>query len=254
MAILVLDVFKVVFPLGGHSPTGAHVRPRRNPVNEKGPSKPASASGRVPRTSQELQELVAARPGGWELLLFAARLLQGKNDLELRWRDHQLRLPTADYHRLDEDEVAGYLSAAFGRLGWTLRPIERVFAAHEDAFGKPGEPGNVALIQHFADWIIEVHRRLLDWAGTLRSVGVPEEFELTVELSSQAADLPLERLRSFIDETVAAVDELPGKLGAPENERESIELDLTLTLEADSELMEAAIDELRRVLGQERGG
>lgn len=132
--------------------------------------------------------------------------------------------------------------------------IERVFVAQEDAFGKPGEPGDAGLIQHFAGWIIEVYRRLLDRAGTVRSAGVPEEFELAVELSSQAADLPLLRIRSFIDETVAAVDQLPAKLAAPENERLPIELRLTLTLEADNELMGAAVDELRRVLGQEPDG
>ena len=215
---------------------------------------PEPTSASVPRTPKQLQELVAARPDGWELLLFAGVLMQGKNDLDLRWRDHQLRLPSADYHRLEEDEVAGYLGAAFGRLGWTLAPIERVFAAQEDAFGKPGAPGDAALIQHFAGWIIEVYRRLLDWAGTVRSAGVPEEFELAVELSSQAADFPLERIRSFIDETVDAVDQLPAKLAMPENGREPIELRLTLTLEADDKLMGAAVDELRRVLGQESDG
>jgi hypothetical protein len=231
----------------------AHTRPREDAVTDKPPASPASepAAADVSRTLKGLQELVAGRPDGWEFLLFAAVLLQGKNDLELRWRDHQLRLPTADYHRLDEEEVAGYLGAAFGRLGWTLGPIERVFAAQEDAFGKPGEPGDVALIEHFAGWVIEVYRRLLDWAATVRSVDVPEEFELAVELASQAADLPLERIRSFIDETVAAVDQLPAKLTAPESKREPIELRLTLTLEADNELMGAAVDELRRVLGQE---
>jgi hypothetical protein len=218
--------------------------PRASPGSE-----PAPAG--VPRTPKELQELVAGHVDGWEFLLFAAVLLQGKNDLELRWRDHQLRLPTADYHRLDEEEVAGYLGATFGRLGWTLGPIERVFAAQEDAFGKPGEPGDPALIEHFAGWVIELYRRMLDWAATVRSAGVPEEFELAVELASQAADLPLERIRSFIDETVAAVDQLPAKLVAPKSKREPIELRLTLTLEADNELMGAAVDELRRVLGQE---
>ena len=215
---------------------------------------PEPAPAGVPRTPEQLHDLVAARPGGWEYLLFAAVLLQGKNDLELRWYDHRLGLPTAEYHRVDEDEVVGYVGAAFGRLGWTLRPINRVFAAHVDAFGRPGEPGDAALIQHFAGWIIEVYRRLLDWAGVVRSAGVPDEFELAVELSSQAADLPLEQIRSFIDETVAAVDQLPAQLMAHREEHEPIELRLTLTLEADNELMGAAVDELRRVLGQEPDG
>lgn len=206
---------------------------------------------RVPRTPEQLRELLDARPAGWEFLLFAAELQRGKTDLELRWRDHQLRLPTAEYRRLDEDDVAGYLAAAFGRLAWTLAPVDRVFAAQEDAFGKPGEPGNAALIQHFAGWVVRIYGRLLDWAGIVRSAGAPEGFELALELSAQAADIPIERIRSFIDETVAMIDELPGRLALPDHEREPIKLELTLTLDVDNELMEAAVDELRRVLGQE---
>lgn len=236
-------------------PARAH-RPRGDAVTDERPATPAPepAPAGVPRTPEQLQALVTERPDGWEFLLFAAVLVRGKNDLELRWRDHELRLPTADYHRLDEDEVAGYLSAAFGRLRWTLGPIERVFAAQEDAFGKPGEPGDAALIEHFAGWIVDVYRRLLDWAGTVRSAGVPEEFELALQLSSQAADLPLERIRSFIGETVAATDQLPAQLAAPENEGEPIELRLNLILDVDHDLMGAAVDELRRVLGQEPDG
>src|SRR5690349_3418374 len=86
----------------------------------------------VPRTPEQRDALLTTRPAGWELLLFAALLLQGKQDLELRWRDHQLQLPTGEYHRVDEEEVADYLSAAFGRLGWTIGPIGRVFDAQED--------------------------------------------------------------------------------------------------------------------------
>jgi hypothetical protein len=193
-------------------------------------------------------------PPGWEFLLFAGLLLQGKTELKLRWRDHQLRLNTADYHHVGEDDIAAYLGAAFRRLRWTLGPIERIFGAQEDAFGKPGEPGDAALIEHFANWIVEAYRRLLDWAGTVRSADVPEEFQLAIELSSQAADLSLERIRTFIDEMVDAADQLPAKLAAPETKREPIDLQLTLTLEADSELMDAAIDELRRALGLEPDG
>jgi len=46
-------------------------------------SEPAPAS--VARTPKQLEDLVAARPEGWEFLLFAAALLEGKKDLELRW-------------------------------------------------------------------------------------------------------------------------------------------------------------------------
>jgi hypothetical protein len=215
---------------------------------------PGSAGAVVPRTSEQLQELLTARPDGWEFLLFAGALIRGKDELEPLWRDHQLGLPSGEYHRIDEEDVAGYLSAAFGRVAWTIRPIERIFAAQEDVFGKPGEPGDAALIQHSAGWLIEVYRRLLDWAGTVRSADVPEEFELAVELSAQAADLALQRIRSFIDDTVTAIEQLMVALDTRGDEREPIELRLQLILDVDHDLMAAAVDELRRALGQEPDG
>jgi hypothetical protein len=208
----------------------------------------AKPPARVPRTPREITALESTRPPGWELLLFAAVLLEGKRDLEARWRDHRLRLPTGEHHRLREEDVAPYLADAISRLRWAVRPMEPVFAAHEEAFGRPGEPGDPELIRHFAVWIVEVQRRLLDWADAVRSADAPPRFDRALDLAARAADRPLERIRAFIDDTVAALDELPAKLAAPPGERERITLDLTLTLDADSELMAAAVDELRRAL------
>jgi hypothetical protein len=203
----------------------------------------------VPRSPEQVEVLLAERPPAWEYMLFAAVLWRGKEDLELRWRDHQLQLPTGDYQRVDASEVAGRLAAAFGRLAWTIRPMERVFAAQEDAFGAPGQSGDPELIRHFAGWIVFVYRRLMDWAGDVRCAGVPEELELAVELASQSADLPLARIRSFIDHVVAAVDELPARLAAAGSEPGPIEIDLTLQIEADTALMDGALDELMRAFG-----
>src|SRR5262245_61731326 len=41
---------------------------------------------RVPRTPEEKRALLSCRPGGWEYLLFAAVLLNGKEGLEMKWR------------------------------------------------------------------------------------------------------------------------------------------------------------------------
>lgn len=205
----------------------------------------------IPQTPEELRALIESRPDCWEFFLFAGEILHGKNELAQLWRDHELRLPSAEYRRVDDDDVAAYVSEAFSRLVWCVSPIEPLFAGQEEAFGRPGESGNPELIQHLAGWLIEVYRRLLEWTATVRSVSVSEEFEFAMDLCSQAGDQPLEQVRSFIDETVSTVAELPAKLAVPEEERDPIELEFILTLKLDIGVAEAAVDELRRARGQE---
>lgn len=48
------------------------------------------APDRVPRTREEQRALLAARPPGWEYLLFASFLFLGKEELEFKWRDHEV--------------------------------------------------------------------------------------------------------------------------------------------------------------------
>jgi len=108
------------------------------------PPEPESAARNlgVPRSPNERDYLLEQRGPGWEHLFFAGILWQGKEDLELSWRDHELRLPTAPYRRLRDDEVPGFVSESMGHLTWLIEPLSRVFDVQEDAFGKPGEPGN----------------------------------------------------------------------------------------------------------------
>lgn len=205
----------------------------------------------APKDHEQIPQLLEERPPGWEYLLFGGLLRQGKDELELAWRDCQLRLPTGPYRRLAEDEVAGFLSEAFGRLSWIIEPLARVFEAQEDAFGKPGEPGDERLIEHFAGWIISVYRQLLEWAGAVRSADPPEELRKAVELSAHGADAPIQAIREFIDRTAAQLGRIPEHFARPEEEREDgLLLELTLTLSADDALLDEAVAELRNGLAQ----
>ena len=153
---------------------------------------------------------------------------------------------------MGEEEVAGFLSEAFGRLIWIIEPLTRVFEAQEDAFGKPGEPGDEHLIEHFARWIISVYRQLLEWAGAVRSADPPEEFRKAVELSAHAADAPLLQIREFVDRTVEQLEQVPKHFARPEDEREEnpLLLEVTLTLSADDALVDEALAELQNALAQ----
>jgi hypothetical protein len=197
----------------------------------------------VPRDAEQTQALLATRPAGWEYLLFAGRLVQAQRALRLGWRNHVLELPRGPYRALAGDEVPNYLSGEFGRLGWIIEPMQRVLAAQEDAFGRPGESGEPDLIEHLADWIVGIYRQLMDWAADMRNVGVPEEFEPAVKLFAHAGDASIEQIRDFIDASARRLDELAVQLAnqRPEEPAEPITVELTLTLTVDDALNEEAL-------------
>jgi hypothetical protein len=204
----------------------------------------------LPQTEAELEKLTDERPEGWEFFLFGGVLAGGLEGLRFRERDHQLRLPTAEYHRVPDEEVASYLGEAFGRLGWIIEPCERVFGASEEAFGKPGEAGDPVLIQHFGAWVIGVYAQLMDWAGMVRSAGVSEEFTEAFDLASRAVDRPIDQVRDFIRRMIGQIEELPRLLEGPEP-RSPITFEWKLTLSLDNELLGRALSALRVALGQE---
>lgn len=222
------------------------------------PEDDAAAAGGAPeqkytvRTDPEkLRRVVAElpdaqRPAAWEHLLFGSVLRTGKDRLEPSWRDHQLRLPTSTYRRLEEDEVADFVAEAYARLRWIVRPLERVFDAHEDAFGRPGEPGDAALIQHFAEWIASVYKQLLDWSGEVRSADPPEALRRTLELLAHSADAPIEQIRGFIDHVGDELDRIPEHLSQSEADRSEnpLRLELVLELFVDEFLLEEVLAEL----------
>jgi hypothetical protein len=88
-------------PLDGLRPTVAYLDARtfgvdgivqaiRAKLEGKSPVEETLIS-RVPRTEAERQQLLLARPDGWEFLYFAAEILHGRDGLESKYRDHQLQ-------------------------------------------------------------------------------------------------------------------------------------------------------------------
>jgi hypothetical protein len=203
----------------------------------------------VPHSDEERARLVHARPPAWEYLLFAGLLSEGMSSLEAKWRDHELELPARQREHVDGDEVASRMSMAFGDLASIIEPLNRVFAGQEEAFGAPGEPGDPVRIEHLARWILAAYEDMLDWAAGLRAVAVPEQFERAVALTAKAADRPLVQFRAFVYEAIDQVGRIADHLSKPEEEqRETLLVELTLTVEADNDLMEEAVSELKRAI------
>jgi hypothetical protein len=215
-------------------------------MREAGENDPPPPFVGVPRTVEEQAGLLSARPGGWENLLFAGALLQQRDRLEPKWRDHELRLPGPDRARFgDEREALAHIQSEIAALRITVESVNRLFdpAAHEKAFGAPGEAGDAAQIEHIASRIMSTYEQIIDWAAALRSCAVPEAYERLYELVPQMADEAVAATRAFVDELVAETSRIPAFLEEPEP-KETLEIRVTLVLTIAEEVTEAVSAEL----------
>ncbi|WP_265566782.1 hypothetical protein [Streptomyces hygroscopicus] len=196
----------------------------------------------VPRNAQEQRALISQKPPAWEYLLFAGILRQRKEILEPKWRDYLVGNGSRTGRYLDKGAARIYLHGIWSDVESIA---ERVISAFDErlqleAFGAPGEPGNAELIKHSADRIVKSYEDLLDWAGEIRGTVLPEDMKRAFDAAAMVAAQPVADIRTFIDQTVTAIDEIPARL-AQENPRPII-FTLTLTLT----INEAAMAEFRK--------
>jgi hypothetical protein len=206
---------------------------------------------RVPRTAEEEAFVRATHPPGWEYLLFASVLRRRVDQLEPKWRDHELRyVGSGGGHSVDADEAIARISAAFKEVQSTAGNIDRLLSqeSNEYAFGRPGEAGNEEAIEHLAGRVVDVYSELLDWAAKLRGTHVPEDFRRLYDTVAEMVDQPTREIREWVDTVVEEIDRLPEII----RNDEPVTLDLTLTITADAAVnarFEQELEDLQQRFG-----
>lgn len=201
----------------------------------------------VPRDESGRLELLATLPPLWEYLLFGNALFRLRAIHEARWRDFKLGYtlkvgPVVERKQLSTtmSERLSYASAITSNLERILDP-----PAQEQAFGRPGEPGNVALIEHMATRLIDLYSLLLEWAEETRALRVPDEAKRLRELLARFASQPLQCTHDFVDEYIASLERAISRLAAGEGHQE---ISMQLTFEIEDDLLKEYKKEFRRVM------
>ncbi len=224
----------------------------RDALDEPEPKAP----DRVPRTREEQQALLSIRSPGWEYLLFASCLFLGKQELELKWRDHELPPYTPRRALGSIGEATDFLSSEFNRVTGLIEAMMRVFPqeVQEQAFGAPGEPGDPVRIEHFAARIIQTYGELLDWAVSIRAVEPPEVLVPPFEMAARWADQPLLEIREFVDTAVREIDRVPIFVANHAEDDKPLEINLELKLTTDEEVSAEFHRRLKRAKRKIRWG
>ena len=200
----------------------------------------------IPGTPEQRQQLLSERPIAWEYILWASIMWEGKERLEEKWRDHELRLPRPSSSILNADNIRKFPNEVLDFLQDFLRRLNSVFAAdsQERALGKSGEPGDPVKIDHYARCVVSLYEELIDWAAQLRGIKARPEYARLAEIAAQFADLPLQLMRSFFDDFVQGISVLPARIAAGEH----VDFHLTLKLDLDDSVTDAFLQEYQRVM------
>jgi hypothetical protein len=202
---------------------------------------------RVPRTPEQLSLLRTEKPPAWEYLLFAGVLLQGKNALEPKWHDHQLRYVRMMGPTLNDSQVGSFIDGVMEEPLVFAQNVERVLRPDmmEWAFGALGVPGNALRIEHLGQRLVAVYEDFLDWSSKLRGAVTPPMYRHLFDIAASTADVPIRQFREFIDHYVASMDRLSELIGKPTDEPS--EMAFTLKLDIDHRRIDEYNRELKRL-------
>ena len=94
----------------GRPGNAAGFQPTLTELTGTPPVQPARIT-RVPRTEAERQQVLLARPLGWEFLYFAGQLLYERNSVEAKYRDHEIRYASRSGEVVTGEEIVSYVSS-----------------------------------------------------------------------------------------------------------------------------------------------
>jgi hypothetical protein len=199
---------------------------------------PESYGGRVPRSPEELQQLLELRPDFWEYWLYAGVLKSGLDALEGKYRDYEMGFAKQTGQAYNGRDAFEFLRSVPTNAANLVASFNAVVQPEVQAraFGEPGEPGDPERITHMAKRLIDVYEGLMDEATRLLGSSVPEEFRKAQQAGAKFGRPAVEQIRAFVVETVDTMDRLPEIVAGRSDDEEPMHLTLGITITADEEV------------------
>lgn len=202
----------------------------------------------VPDNALDQERLLIEMPAYWEYLYFASVLLTGKENLELKWKDHIMHHARPSGVTFDKESGLHHFNNILSQLTQVTSGLTIAFKPEnmEQAFGKPGENGDPLLIKHFAMHVVNSYEDTLDWAYRLRAATFPDEFSNLVEACAEIADQPASEMRDFIVKCVDQANRIHPHLNSPQKS-EDLRLEMIVTLTTDDKVIKRYIKEFKKL-------
>ena len=195
----------------------------------------------VAYTPADLNTLLAEKLPCWRWAAFASVLVQRRAEVQSRLRDAQLGYGAPSGERVDSGaELGRFVVERMDELLVLVNQVESFMLtpAFVGVFGDPGKESSADAdgIVHTANRLMDYHDRFLGLAERCRGLAAPSHYERLLHRDlAQLMDVPLAACRTFIDDFVERVGEMPEMLHYAHG---TVELDpVVLHMDVDDELL-----------------
>jgi hypothetical protein len=168
-------------------------------------------------TAQELTMLLAEKPPCWRWAAFASVLVQRRGQLQSRLRDDQLGYAAASGERADSGvQVGRFVIDRMDEMLVLVKQVEdfMLTPAFVGVFGSPGDESSADAdsVVHTANRLMDYHERFLALVERCRGLTVASDHVPLINDLAQLLDIPITAYRTFIDDFVQRVGEMPQML------------------------------------------
>ncbi len=158
--------------------------------------------------------MLAEKPPGWRWAAFASVLVQRREAVRPRLRDCELGYTTSSGARAHSGvEVARFVTDCMNELGQLVNQVEAFMLAPAfmGVFGERGDESTADAdgIVHTANRLMDYHDRFLNVAERCRDFAAPSQYAGLMHDSVQLTNIPLDGYRTFIDDFVETINEMP---------------------------------------------
>lgn len=188
------------------------------------------------------EQLVAKQPNKWEYFLWSSLLLDGKERLEGKWHKHEERTASPSDLVLNHESIRKFPNRILDALKLIIDRINLLFKseAKARALGDLGEVGDPVAIDALANEYLAIYEELMDWSARIRGGRISGKYVQLADIGAQIYDMPITLMRSFVEDFADGMSKF--QAGEP------VDLQLTLTLDLDSAVLDKFLQEYRRVM------
>lgn len=206
---------------------------------------PAEYKGRVPRSSEELQNLVTLRPEFWEYWLYAGTLQLGIEALESKYLDYEMGFAKHTGMSYQGREAFEFLRSVPDNASTLINAFNTVMDrdVQRRAFAEPGVSGDPERIIHMAQRLLDVYEGFMDEAARVLGSSVPASFRRAQLAGAKFGVSPIEEIRGFVPKCVDSMNNFPEMAAGHEGDT-PLELHLGMTITIDESVTSEFIDGL----------
>lgn len=153
----------------------------------------------------------------------------------------------SDKHLKTSEEIIDYFQLMLGRMKNIIDSLNRLFSnAFPIYFGEPGCPSNIEGLYYVAQTYSRLYALLITCAIEARSIIVPDEYYMAMELLSKVPLQTIQEIEAFPNNIFSKIEHAEEQYA---HIKEPMCVDLTLKVTLDEVTSNKLFNELHRVIG-----